>query len=201
MKTISLFWLLLSGLLLGACHKREGAIERVLPPQKSPVDILVLRSTLSIPNERSPQNKSSWTVFFDVTGGQVYTTSTATAHTPEVDFCWMTGDSVEGLFSLDAPELRFQNSSATAPQKRTLLARTEKISIADFEMVQTTTQLLRLWNRDKPMNTFAPFTASPADTNEVYLFETAQHKRGLLRFVKPHTGTSGCATFQTKMEP
>jgi hypothetical protein len=201
MKTIFLFWLLFVGWLLVSCHKREGETSKTILPQKPSVDIPVRRSTTHILGAHLPKPPGTRECFVDIERGQIYTASTAAAHAAEIDFCWTTGTSFEGLFSLDAPELGFQNNRAGLLQNRTLLARTERISAADFESVKTTTQLLRLWNRDKPMNTSAPFTASPADLKVVYLFETAQQKRGLLRFIKTGVGPSGDATLQAITEP
>ncbi len=209
----SLVLLLLSLLLMAAaCSKNDSKISS-LKLQSPPVAGMPVRfATAKIYPAWNAATDPDPKCFVDLDKGTVYSVTTAPAHSAEIDFYWSTRPFYsDGL--LCSPDESIANIGADMQyardlkintwmqQNRTLVARSNTLTIAGFDAVKTVPQLLLQWNRDRPYLPYEAFVASAENGSHIYVFETAQHKRGLLKFTGALFGANGYAEMQIRIEP
>ncbi len=209
----SLVLLLLSLLLMAAaCSKNDSKISS-LKLQSSPVAGVPVRvATAKIYPAWNAATDPDPNCFVDLDKGAVYNVTTAPAHSAEIDFYWSTRPFYsDGL--LCSPDESIANIGADMhyardlkintwiQQNRTLVACSNTLTIAGFDAVKTVPQLLLQWNRYRPYRPYEAFVASAENGSHIYVFETAQHKRGLLKFTGALFGARGYAEMQIKIEP
>ncbi len=209
----NLIFLPLSLLLMAAACSKSDTKTSTPVPQPAPVaGVPVKVTTAKIYPAWKPGTNANPKCFADLDSGAVYSVTTAPAHGPEIDLYWSTRpfysdgllcspDESQANIGADMEYVRDLKINTWTQQNRTTIERSDKVTATDFDAVQTVAQLLVQWHRDEPVLTYVPFVASAADLSCIYVFETAQHKRGLLKFTSALFGANGYAEMQVKIEP
>ena len=197
-------------LMAAACSKSDTKTSRTqsLPVSGIPVKVTAAKIDQAWKSATNANPKC----FVDLDSGAVYSVTTAPAHGPEIDLYWTTRpfysdgmlcspDESQPTIGADMQYVRDLKMNTWTQQNRTTMERSEEVTVTDFDAVQTVAQLLVQWQRDESFLTYEPFVASTADLSCIYVFETAQHKRGLIKFTSARFGANGYAQMQVKIEP
>lgn len=195
--------------LLSSCKKDDDT----KPDNKVMVNTRTITMELAWDNSNAANitNKNP-RCFVDADSGKSYNITEAPSHASEIDFFWtLRAYSNDGhIASADNDEITNINYYFTyaklgianwTTQNHTIFDILDGVYKSDFDKVETVADLKATIGEQYPFLARENFNATQDDLGKIWVFETAQHKRGLIKFNAATFGKAGTANITIKMEP